>query len=166
MTFSSGETDNPLPRALALQLHLDRSNVPRRRSVHDRFDVVSVWIEQECREIAWMIIALTGRAIITPAGFEARFVEALHGVGIVRLKRKVHTARPRVVSDIDPQFIEADRFIALVRRLAPECAEHRAIEALRPSQIRHPKVDVIDQPPTVINLRHAFELERRTPKSS
>ena len=102
-----------------------------------------------------MVLPLAGRAVVTAAGGEPRFVKAPHGILVASLKCQmdVRSGTTIVAQRIDPQLVALEVSLVVRTDRFAQRAEHGAIEALRSSEIRRPQVNVIDQPADV-DLAH------------
>lgn len=109
----------------------------------DGFHIIPVWIEDEGRVVARMILrALARTAVVRPAGFEAYLVESLDCFAIAGLKSKVRssgrlTRRGRTVRGRNDEFVGPEESRSFASERDAQDAENSLVKAPAALQIRH-----------------------------
>ncbi len=118
--------------------------------MENRFNVITVGIDDECRVIAWMIRALAWRSIILATGGHYGPMEAIDSLPIFGLKGEVHTTRQNPPCRLaifagDEQFVSPEVVLAFASHGDIQGAEDSSIETFACGEILHNELHVVEQ---------------------
>lgn len=123
-------------------------------TVENRLDVVPIRVQQERGEVAGMIRAVAGRAVVGAACGQTRAVKLLDLLATIRLECEVNASGQLARScgargGGDTQLVEPKEPRAFATERNAQGFQRRSVEAFASLQIVDDELHVIDEAPTV-----------------
>jgi len=113
------------------------------------FDVVAVWVEDECAVVPGVVRPLAGRAVVAATSTECGLVKRRDRLAVGGLESQVNPG-DQPVGLVHEQLIDVEVTVSLDEAVRPPEGGHdSAIKALAGLQIGDTKVNMIDEPAQV-----------------